>query len=257
MFFSSPRQLVVLITFLFMVTTNALAHIIPLNNQTTGEILNRFPTYFTPAGYVFSIWILIYVLLGIFTIYQGQAGQRDNKRLTRGAYLLSLANVINGIWIFAWHFEQFTLSVILMISILLLLVATHKIMCAVDEKTTRMWRVCIQAPISVYLGWISVATVVNVSVVLLANSWYGFGISPEVWSAIMIVLVTVITFIVLVTTSDWLFAAVVVWAFVGLRNNFPEVPVVAITALVSAIIIVLATFVSSQSRKRVTVPDVI
>ncbi len=235
-----------------MVTTNALANIIPFNNQTTAEVSDKYATYFTPAGYVFAIWIVIYVLLGAFTLYQARAEQKDDKALSKGAYLLSFANIINGMWIFTWHFELLELSIVLMVLLLLLLIATYLSLCQSDQKVTRARKLWVNLPISVYLGWISVATVANAASVLQFYNWEGFGISPVMWSVISIIVVTIVTFVVLVTTSDWVFAAVVVWAFIGLRYNFSDVLAISWATLVASIFIVMSAFIASQSRGRVS-----
>ena len=119
------RQYVNLLSVILALTVNILASTLPLNGQNTGEISDRFQVYFVPAGYVFSIWGLIYIGWIAFTIYQFQPAQKKNERLRRLGYLFALSNVANAAWLFCWHYNQFGLSVIVMLALLGLLIASY------------------------------------------------------------------------------------------------------------------------------------
>jgi len=237
-----------------MIVANAMATLLPINGQTTAEVSAKYTTFFTPAGYVFSIWGLIYILLGGFVLYQGLGSQKDNQRISRAAIILTLANIVNTVWIFAWHFELFEISLLLMVSLLFLLIAMYQALHVGEQNldTTRLEKLFVYSPVSVYVGRISVATVANASVLLSVYEWSGFGISQESWAAIMIGVVTILTFIVLVVKSDWVYATVIVWAFWGLRNAFSEISIISITATVASVLIVILSFIAAQSRQRVT-----
>jgi hypothetical protein len=89
------RQFVNVLAVVAVLVVNGLANALPLNNQTTGEISDRFQVYFVPAGYVFSIWGLIYLGLLAFAVFQALPAQRDNPRLRRVGYLFAASCVAN------------------------------------------------------------------------------------------------------------------------------------------------------------------
>src|SRR5574339_901274 len=119
------RQAVNLLSVLFALTVNILASALPLNGQNTGEISDRFQVYFVPAGYVFSIWGLIYIGWIAFTIFQFLPAQKESPRLRRLGYLFALSNLANGAWLFCWHYNLFGLSVLVMLTLLGLLIASY------------------------------------------------------------------------------------------------------------------------------------
>src|SRR5829696_7176711 len=119
------RQYANLLSVLAALTVNILASALPLNGQNTGEISDRFQVYFVPAGYVFAIWGIIYIGWIAFSIYQARPAQKENPRLRSLGYLFALSNVFNAAWLFCWHYNQFGLSVIVMLTLLGLLIASY------------------------------------------------------------------------------------------------------------------------------------
>ena len=121
----ADRRVVVVLAVVATIGVNGLANALTLNGLTTGEISDRFRVYFMPAGYVFSIWGLIYLGLILFAIYQARPAQRNNPCLERVGYLFALSCGANGAWLFLWHHEQFPLALIAMFSLLGLLIAIY------------------------------------------------------------------------------------------------------------------------------------
>jgi benzodiazapine receptor len=244
------RQFVVVLAVVATVAINGLANALPLNGQTTGEISDRFQVYFVPAGYVFSIWGLIYLGLGAFAIYQALPAQRENPRLRHIGYPFALSCVANIFWLFFWHYELFPLTLVAMLALLLLLVTIYlrlgigRIQVSPAEK----WLVHI--PFSIYLGWITVATIANVTSLLDYLNWSGWGIGPEIWAVIMLVAGTAIASAVGLTRGDIAYMLVIVWAFVGIAVKHAATPVVATTAWVTAGIVLLILVASALLRRR-------
>jgi benzodiazapine receptor len=118
----STYQIITILTTLMTITVNALANILPINGQGTGEIADRFAIYFVPAGYVFSIWGLIYLGLITFTIYQALPSERDNQTIKKILPTYWISNFANTTWIFLWHYEIFSLTLVAMVAILISLV---------------------------------------------------------------------------------------------------------------------------------------
>ena len=111
------RQLANALSVVLALTVNILASALPLNGQNTGEISNRFQVYFVPAGYVFAIWGLIYIGWIAFAVYQFLPAQKESPRLRRLGYLFALSGIANAAWLFCWHYNQFGLSVLVMLTL--------------------------------------------------------------------------------------------------------------------------------------------
>ncbi len=163
------RQTVNALSVLIALTVNFLANALPLNGQNTGEISDRFQVYFVPAGYVFSIWSVIFIGWIAFALYQFRATQKESPRLRRLGYLFALSGIFNALWLFCWHYNAFGWSVLVMLTLLGLLIASYLRLDVgrVAVKPAGKWFV--DVPFSVYLGWITVATVANVSSFLYFN----------------------------------------------------------------------------------------
>ena len=233
------RQWLNVLALLGMITANALANIIPFNGQTTGEISDRFDVYFVPAGYVFSIWGLIYVALLGFAVYQALPGQRENPRFREIGYLFVYSCIANGVWLLLWHYEFFMWTVIVMIVLLLLLITIYLRLEIGRARVPTPERWLAHAPFSIYLGWITVATIANITQYLDFLGWNGWGISGAVWAVIMLVAGVAITASMIATRGDTAFSLVIVWAYVGIAVKQAETPLVANTAWILAGIVLL------------------
>jgi hypothetical protein len=156
----------VVISTLAVIVVNGLANALPINNQTTGAISDRFEVYFVPAGYVFSIWGLIYLGLLGYTIYQLLPGQQYNKRLERIAPWYIISSLANIAWILLWHYEVFPLTVAVMLILLVTLIVIYLTLNVGPSEVSPGERWLVRVPFSIYLGWISVATIANITAVL-------------------------------------------------------------------------------------------
>lgn len=209
---------------------NSLANIIPFNGQTTGEISDAFPTLFTPAGYVFAIWSLIYLGLLAFSVYQLLPAQRSDSRLGRVGYWFALSCLANSLWILAWHYEQFAISLGLMLVLLVSLIMCYLRLDINRTAVSRAQRWLVDAPFSLYLGWISVATIANVSVLLVSLDWQLYTLPEPIWATIMLIIAAVLGFLVYYTRADAIFVGVLIWAFAGIavkQTAFPPAPLFA------------------------------
>jgi hypothetical protein len=247
------RQYVSLLSVILALTVNILASTLPLNGQNTGEISDRFQVYFVPAGYVFSIWGLIYIGWIAFTIYQFHPSQKKNERLRRLGYLFALSNIANAAWLFCWHYNQFGLSVIVMLALLGLLIASY-LRLNVNHSFVRhieYWSVDVL--FSVYLGWITVATVANITDWLYLIEWNGFGISAQFWAVIMLAVASLLGLAMAVTRRDVGYLAVLVWAFVGIAVRQTTAPMVVFSAWIAAALM-LGLAIYSLIRRPANLP---
>jgi benzodiazapine receptor len=231
------RRYVVLLSVIVTIVFNGLANALPLNGQNTGQISDRFQVYFVPAGYVFSIWGLIYIGWLAFGIYQLLPAQGDNPRLRRIGYWFALSGVTNMAWLFLWHYNYFVLTVAVMLILLLLLIAIYLRLQIGQVRVTNGEQWCVNIPFSIYLGWISVATIANITAVLNFLKWDGWGISPEVWTIIMLLVGVGIASAVSLTRGDVAFMLVIIWAFVGIAVKNAGNPIVAAGTWVATVLV--------------------
>ncbi len=233
-----------------MIIVNVLANALPLNGLNTGEISDRFDIYFVPAGYVFSIWGLIYLGLIAFAIYQLLPSQRDNPHIRRIGLLYAVSSAANIAWIFFWHYELFTLTVPAMLILLVSLIAIFLTIWRGRRELGAGDRWAILAPFSVYLGWISVATVANVTQLFYYLGWGGWGISAEAWAVIMLLVAAGIAFIMSARHALAAYVAVFVWAYSGIAVKHGGTPVVGVTAAVLAGVLAIATVWSALRQRK-------
>lgn len=233
------KLLLNILAYLLVITVNALANIIPLNGQTTGEISNKLNVLFTPAGYVFSIWSLIYLLLGLWILRQFPKDRRNLPVYQETSSLFVLSSLLNSLWIFMWHYEYFGASVIVMILLLLTLIRLYVKAKEADASFFDL------LPFSVYLGWISVATIANISYFLTYIDWNGFGLSASFWTILLMIVAAVLALYFLFYENDWVYPLVIVWALIGIgvQNKDGDVQIVVFTAYSLAIIIALMTLI--------------
>lgn len=233
------RQVLVIIasfaTIIFNITANAL----PLNGLNTGELSDRFQIFFVPAGYVFSIWGLIYLGIIAYAIFQALPAQRENPRLRSIGYIFILSCLANIAWLFLWHYEVFEFTLIAMGVLLLSLVAIYLRLDIGRGEVSNAEKWAVHVPFSIYLGWITVATIANTTQLLYYLGWNGWGISPELWAVIMLAAGVIISAIMSLTRADIAYSLVLVWAYIGIAIQHSDTPLVANSALIAAGLIVV------------------
>lgn len=201
------------------ITVNTLANIIPFNGQNTGQISDRFRVYFVPAGYVFAIWGIIYLAWLLFCVYQLLPVNRGKSRFAALGYWFAASGAFNSLWLVCWHYNQFTLSLVVMLALLTTLIISYRRLAVGRTPSGVIERWCVDAPFGLYLGWISVATIANAADVLWLNGWDAWGIAPQVWTAIMLGVATALGAVMVWRRRDVIFPLVLVWAFVGIADR--------------------------------------
>jgi hypothetical protein len=215
-----------------------------LGGKLTSEISDANPTLITPAGYVFSIWGVIYVLLGIFVVFQALPSQKTKGYQERIGWLFILSSLLNIAWLFLWQFEYLSLSVVLMFLLLATLIAIYLRLNIGESAVPLREKLAVHLPFSVYLGWITIASIANVSVTLVSVGWDGFGISQETWAILIIIIALLITLLVLATRKDVAYGLVVIWALLGIAVKQSGNQNIVTTTEISAVVIVIALALS-------------
>ena len=248
------RQVTVVIAVLATIVVNALANILPFNGQETGAISDRFAIYFVPAGYVFSIWGLIYLGLIAYAVFQALPAQRENPRLGSIGGLFLLSSVANIAWIFLWHYEVFAATLPVMLVLLGSLIAIYLRLGIGRTSVSRAETWMVRVPFSVYLGWITVATVANATQLLYFLGWNGGALGPEVWTVIMLAVAVVLAWLMAITRRDVAYLLVLVWAFIGIATKHAGTPVVSAAAWVATVLVAAAVIWSIVAKVRTKAP---
>ncbi len=249
-----------LIGFLGMVTVNYLANALPLNNLNTGQLSDKYPNLFVPAGITFSIWGVIYVLLAVFVFFslkQVITGREVFPAFKQLGFLFFLTCLANAGWIFAWHYQQLILSLLLMLVLLALLIKIYKKLEHRSLEERKREKFPAKIPFSIYLAWICVATVANITAILVAFRWNRFGLSEQFWAVVVLIFVLTLTLIYLFKKKDFLFSLTIIWALIGIiykriQDTASPDRAVEITTIACLGIILLSTILQIPRKRKIS-----
>jgi translocator protein len=228
-----------IVAVIITIGVNLLANILPFNNQYTGQIAERFSIYFLPAGYVFSIWGLIYLALIGYAYFQARPDQQDNPRVQRADLPFLLSCVGNVAWLFLFHYNYFVLSELAILLLLGALIAVYLAFEVGEREAPPLERWLAQAVFSLYLGWASVATISNTALVLDSLNWSGWGVSEEAWAVVMLAIGVLLGLAMALLRKDIIFNLVFIWAYIGIAIRYSQNPLVAGAAWAGAGVLVL------------------
>lgn len=225
-----------------------------IGGKTVGELSAEYDNYFTPAGYAFAIWGLIYLALtaqAVFFLRRAFSASKDSEFLSQiGPYLI-IANIFNAGWLWFWLTENTGLSVVTMLGILLCLVIVILGLRMNLTKESRVVQVLVRTPISIYAGWITVATVANISAYLAKVGWEGGPFDAITWTIIMMAVATGLHLFLIWTRSLRESALVAIWALVaiGVRHKEIESSLAASAFVAAAILCLAVSYHGYQNRK--------
>ncbi|MFX1435523.1 MAG: hypothetical protein ACFFBT_10005 [Promethearchaeota archaeon] len=235
-------QILNLLTFIAVVVINYLAISLPLGYGSTQELSDAIPNLFVPVGLTFSIWGIIYILLGLFSVYQLRDIFKSDKiempYLEKVSYFFIISNVANFTWILLWHYQLVPLSLIAMLIILVSLLLIYIRLNIGKSKVSKLEKIAVHIPFSVYLGWITVATIANVTAALVVSGVESYGLLAEILTIFVIAVAVIITYAMLIVRTDIAYSLVVLWASLGIFLKQLELNlVIAITALTAVVLI--------------------
>lgn len=208
------KKSLVILSFLAVVVINGLANALPINGVTTGEVSDSFSNLFTPVGMTFSIWGLIYLLLAGFVLFYLGVFRKSKFVDEYVATLFIITSVANIAWIFSWHYGFIGLSVAFMLCLLITLICI-----ATKLRTLRLSlaeRYFVRLPFSVYFGWITIATIANITVFLVSINWDAFGFSEAFWTMLILVVGAIIGLWRSYIDQDLAYILVFIWAYIGI-----------------------------------------
>jgi hypothetical protein len=215
-----PLAVANLVGFVVVVVVNTLAITIPLGGMTTGQLSDLYPNLFVPAGLTFSIWGIIYLLLGIYAVYglvvSVRKSQAAGSFIEKTDILFVISCVANVGWIFSWQYRVLPLSLVCMLILLLSLIFMYRRLNVGRSNAKSSEKYMVHLPVSIYLGWISIAAIANVTALLVYYKWNRFGIDEQVWAIIMIAIGISLGLRMLFNRKDIFYALVVDWAVLGI-----------------------------------------
>ena len=216
-----------IVAFAVTVLVNSLSNALPINGQSMAEISAKYPSLFTPAGFTFSIWGVIYLALLVFVIWQALPAQRANSQIARLSPWFKINCMANAAWLIAWHYEQLVVSMLLMLLVLATLIRIYRILIADIDAAPFVQHLVLYLPFSVYTGWIVVATIANASILQTAFGLDSAGLDAVSWTLLKLALAGAIAATMVLRFRDVPFAAVVAWAAYGVSVMQAATPAVA------------------------------
>ncbi len=247
---SSPLKWLNIVSFIVMVIVNGLAgNTTIIGGKNTAQISDANPTLITPAGYVFSIWVIIYILLGNFVFYQALPNQKAEEFRAKVGYLFITSSILNIVWLFLWQFEYLVFSVVAIFLLLATLIAVYLRLEVGKSAVSLREKIAFHLPFSVYLGWITIASIANAATTLVSVNWNGFGINSETWAVLIVIIALLITLLVITTRKDVAYGLVVIWAFAGIAVKQGTNQTIATITEVSAIILAITLTIAAIASR--------
>ncbi|WP_290794295.1 hypothetical protein [Flavihumibacter sp. UBA7668] len=251
------RSIAALLAMAGVIIVNSLAVLLPINQMSTGAISDLYPNYFVPAGFTFSIWSAIYLLLfsfcgyAIWFAFSNQANTKIRQLLPGLLNLFLLTCIINCSWIFLWHYLQIRLSLVVMLLFLITLILIYQKLTLYKSSLSGTAYFFLQVPFSVYLGWISVATIANTTAVLVSSGWEGGFLSPINWAVVMMLVAVALGLLFLFRWKDKAYPLVICWALYGIYFKQGDIFIMARTAAIGIGILLLTILLQyfRQSKK--------
>lgn len=242
-----------------------------IGGTNTATVSNDVPTLFTPAGSTFAIWGVIYLLVAAYVVYSLHFARKKSAILKAETIdaitpLFTASSLINIAWIFAWQYKVFWLAVILIIALLVTLGQIVSLLR--DKQFSLVERVVVKAPFSIYFGWLTVATVANISIALVNSGWTGTGSTAAGWTIAILIIAAVVGIFTMLRNTDCLYGLVFVWAFNGIltkhmstadwNGQYPLiigalVSLIAVLALVSLAVMAIVIHKLTRGEKRTSI----
>jgi hypothetical protein len=246
------RQWGTLAAILGTFAVNIWSNLFPIGGSNIGEIANTIfrGVQIIPANYAFSIWGVIYLGLLAYGVFQLVPSQRQNPILKRVDYLLIISCIVQAFWVLTFLLRQFWASTLMMVGILLPLIGIYLQLGIGQRRVSRQEKWFAHIPFSIYLGWISVATIVNVAVALYNNDWNGWGLAPQGWTVIMMVVAALLAALVAVQRRDIAYPLVIVWALIAVAVRQAALPLIATVAIGLAVVLFLLVLLIQFKSKR-------
>jgi benzodiazapine receptor len=230
-----------IVAYAVMILLNVLSNALPINDQTMPEISAKYPSLFTPAGFTFSIWGVIYLALLVFLVWQALPAQRGNAKIAAISHWFKLNCLVNALWIVVWHYDLVIVSLLVMLAILVTLILVYRSLIATIADAPWAEHLALYLPFSIYTGWITLATIANASVVQTAYGLDDAVLGAVQWTLLKLAAAGAIGATMILRLRDAPFALVIAWGAYGIASMQTGTPAVAGAALtLSLLMLILA-----------------
>ena len=236
--------------FTLVIVFNWLSNALPFNDQSQTDIAAKYPSLFTPAGFTFSIWGVIYLGLLAFIVYQALPSQRQNTSIARLSVPFKISCISNALWLVAWHYDQLVLALLIMLVILATLVIMYRSLLAEVSRSTPLQQLVLHLPFSLYTSWVGVATIANVSIIQSGYGWDNVGLSAVNWTLLKLAVAGAVGATVVLKTRDAAFVLVTAWAAYGIAAKQVAVPAISGAATMLAMLALLLAIREAAARLR-------
>ncbi len=237
------------LAYVITLAVNGLASTTLLNGRTTAQVSDIYANPFTPAGYVFAIWGIIYVLLGAFVVYQALPKQQNAPFQKQISFLFILSSILNISWLFLWQYDYIKESLILMFALLACLTTIYLRLGIGKSTSSRKEKLLVHLPFQVYIGWITVASLANVAAALVSVHWDGFGLSAESGALAAMSLGMIVTLVVIGARRDYAYSLVVIWALAGIAAKPSASALVVLVAEEIIVVLLVGLGLSLLARR--------
>lgn len=237
-----------LVAFAIVILLNFLSNALPINGQTMPEISARYPSLFTPAGFTFAIWGVIYLGLLVFVIWQALPAQRSSDKVARLSTWFQINCLMNAVWIVVWHYDLLALSLLVMFVILATLILIYRTLIAAIDTAPLTEHLVLYLPFSLYTGWITLATIANASVVQTSNGWDYVWLTAVQWTLLKLAVAGAIGARMVLKYRDPVFGAVIIWGAYGIFVMQFATPAVSGAALTLSLLMALLLGIEFVTR---------
>ncbi|MDA9470180.1 tryptophan-rich sensory protein [Enterococcus sp. 5H] len=245
---TKSRKWMVTLFYFVMIGTNAAAVLLPLNGVSTQEVSNTYGNLFAPAGVTFSIWSVIYLLLAGFVIYQWQTPDKqsilaDTSSSNMLRIIFILSSILNSVWLVLWQYFHINLSVIVMLFLLISLIYVNQLLA--NATLTKKDYILVRLPFSIYFGWITIATIANITAFFVDKDIAFLQDNQPIWTVIILIIGVVIISVTIIKNHDIAYGIATLWAYLGILLEHQaqggwnhKYPIIINTVFVSLIVIV-------------------
>ena len=259
------RQFAVLFSIITMIVMNYLSNVRAFGGKTNAEISDKYHTLITPAGYAFSIWGVIFLGLLAFGVYQGLGSQRTNPRFRAVGWWVVLNALCNAIWSPLFNNERIGIALLVILVMLFSLAIIEQHLLArpnvpfiatnpdatlpeSSASPTETWLARI--PFSIYFGWLTVATILNVAVYLKSTNFDLLGLNEQTWAIAMLIVGLLVGAIVFNRFRSIAYILVFAWAYRAIaveQADYSSIQIVAGAGVVVATVLVILGLISRKT----------
>lgn len=233
------ETIVLAVSFVVLVAANALGEIFKFGGVTAADVSNEVFAWFAPAGYVFSIWSVIYIGLAVWIVrlIKDEGADQGFAGLPIGieAVLFAVSCVLNIAWLALWHLKVFAATIPVIIALLVVVAILYLLTWQRSESPLD------RIPPAIYASWLAVATVANIAHVATRAATADAGIAPALSTIVLLLVFVGLAFAIRRVFNDYVFGIVVAWAGIGIGVRLVEVsPLVGVIAILISTIGVAA-----------------